>query len=633
MAKKKVTRQAKEHKEEEAAQTQDQSQTHQAKPMDDEPSKKLQNLKSLNSLLLKETFERRQQIESLEQAKQALEAKLTRSGKEKKALEAELTWVSEESFGLELEKSVVCAFWETQMVEIGAGFDGLVREKGEIEKVKCEREAEIGFLKKEANEQVANLEDERGRLSRVCRERDLLKNEIDGLVQESNGLRENVVEMEKRDKKNVEEIEKLKVECEGLLNEKSEREKAVGALKREKESVQGNLEQSVGVINSLRSEIEGVMRAKSEVERERTTQEVQIGELEKEVRELNGIVMTLRQEEEVLRAKVLELEKMIGEAMDKEKEMVMEINMLVEEKREKEQNIEKLKDQRDSVQRILDMTSKESEGRLQRIEELIREKNEIGEVKLTLESEIVEQNTEVDRLRNAISTLRESCRDEEEKNKQLVFEVGRFRDAFDRVTLEKDKVQKGFDEEKKKVKSMEVVVSEKEKRIEETVEELGQIKSERQNLIERNKAIESRVEVLMKEKELVQKKLVEAQRGIDDLRAKMESAGINSKRALGMMKNTAALVCHSTDDRDSKEEVVINEQKLEEEIQPYAVELDTIKNAFRNKEKMVEDMKKQLDFLQNSVAEAHRRKSFWTVVSSATTLVAAASVAYVARGR
>jgi hypothetical protein len=33
------------------------------------------------------------------------------------------------------------------VVEIGVGFDGLVKEKGEIEKVTCGREAEIGFLK------------------------------------------------------------------------------------------------------------------------------------------------------------------------------------------------------------------------------------------------------------------------------------------------------------------------------------------------------------------------------------------------------------------------------------------------------------------------------------------------------
>jgi hypothetical protein len=61
---------------------------------------------------------------------------------------------------------------------------------------------------------------------------------------------------------------------------------------------------------------------------------------------------------------------------------------------------------------------------------------------------------------------------------------------------------------------------------------------------------------------LIQKNLVEAIRGIDDLMAKIKSIYINSKRALKIVKNTAALVCHSIDDRDSKEKVVINEHKL-----------------------------------------------------------------------
>ena len=183
------------------------------------------------------------------------------------------------------------------------------------------------------------------------------------------------------------------------------------------------------------------------------------------------------------------------------------------------------------------------------------------------------------------------------------------------------------------MKNMEIVVSEMEQRIEGTVEELGRVRNERENLIERNKAVESHVEDLVKEKDLVHKSLVEAQRRINELKAKMESASINSERALSMVRSTAALVCDSRDDRDGKEEVIINGQKLEEEIEPYAAELDAIRNAFKNKEKIVEDTKKQVEFLQNSVANANKRKSFWTVVSSATTIFAAASVAYVARGR
>jgi hypothetical protein len=56
--------------------------------------------------------------------------------------------------------------------------------------------------------------------------------------------------------------------------------------------------------------------------------------------------------------------------------------------------------------------------------------------------------------------------------------------------------------------------------------------------------------------------LVEGIRGIDVLMANMESTDINLKRALRMVKNTASMACHSIDDRDSREKVVINEQKL-----------------------------------------------------------------------
>jgi len=43
---------------------------------------------------------------------------------------------------------------------------------------------------------------------------------------------------------------------------------------------------------------------------------------------------------------------------------------------------------------------------------------------------------------------------------------------------------------------------------------------------------------------------------------KMESTNIKSKQTLRMVKNTVSLVRYSTKDRDSKKEVVINEQKL-----------------------------------------------------------------------
>ncbi|GMY30831.1 major antigen-like [Fagus crenata] len=98
-------------------------------------------------------------------------------------LEVELTRVTDESVGLELEKNYGLCF-----LEIPDGFDGLVRDKVEVEKNEV---CEIVFLKKGVNELRANLENERSSLRRpVCLVRDLLKTEIDDLVEETKGLRD-----------------------------------------------------------------------------------------------------------------------------------------------------------------------------------------------------------------------------------------------------------------------------------------------------------------------------------------------------------------------------------------------------------------------------------------------------------
>ncbi|KAI4350012.1 hypothetical protein L6164_010543 [Bauhinia variegata] len=190
----------------------------------------------------------------------------------------------------------------------------------------------------------------------------------------------------------------------------------------------------------------------------------------------------------------------------------------------------------------------------------------------------------------------------------------------------------GFDEEQSKVKNLMLQVAEMEGKIEQTTAALGQMKSEREKLIEENKLMESRVDILLNEKDVVHKNLLEAQRDSDDLRAKIEFSSSNLNQALAMLKSTAAIVCHSKTGKGSAEELDVNGRKLEVEIQPYAEELDAIKNAFRNKNKMVEDMKQQLASLENSLAEAHKRKNFWTVISSATTILATALAAHVARG-
>ncbi|BFG37041.1 hypothetical protein CerSpe_233160 [Prunus speciosa] len=636
MAKKKVTHQPKDTKHE-AHQSQSHN-THQATTMDepsekvqnhthqatakDEPSEKVQNLKSLNSLLLKETFDRRQQVESLMQAKEGLESELTRFRVESKLLESELTGKSEENVGLELEKSVFCVFVLAQMGQ-------MVKEQVEIERAKSERDTEIAFLKREMNDLMGSLENEKVKLNRVCWERDVVKSDFDGLAEEANGLRLKVVEMEEKERFTEDEVEKLKIQCQGLVQEKAEKERAVEVVIREKDLAQRKHAESERVTEGLKKEIEEIVREKNEIEKEKHGQEVRLLRLENEVEHLSKVELNLRKEKELLHIKVLELEKSINEAMGKEEERERDIKALVEEKREKEHSIERLNEEVKSNKALLDMVTEELKNKEQRIKEMEQKKNEMEEAKVNQETEIAELNREVAEQRDIVSTLRNSCSGQEERNERLVSEVSQYKDAVDRVMQERSEAQKSLDGEKKKVEDLMLTISDREKTIKETEKELGKLRSERDNVSEKNKVMESRLESLVKEQDVMQKNLVEAQKKIHDWEAKFESEGAKLKRALTMLKNTAALVSSKS---EGKEEVVANDHKLGKEIQPYVVELDAIQNAFRNKEKMVGDLKQQVESL-HKVAEAQKKKSFWTLVSSATTIIAAASVAYVAKGR
>ncbi|PON72933.1 DNA repair protein XRCC4, C-terminal [Parasponia andersonii] len=598
----------------------------------DDSSDKLQSLKSLNSRLLKETYERRQQMDSLVQAKEALEAELNRKSQEKKGLETELTRASEKSVGLELEKGVLRVFVETQMAQMGVGFDGWEREKKvEIERVRSEKEVEIVSLKWEVSKLMGSLENERDKVSRVCRERDDLRKDFEGLVMEANGLKEKVVESEKRERLVKEEVEKLKGEFKGLMEVRVERERALEALKKEKVLAERKLVESEKLTGDTRSKTEQIAREKNEILRENSELEVQIGVLEKEVGQKNEVVLDLRREVELLRTKILESDKFIEENM---KEMEMEIKSLKEEKEENQQNIEKFRLKSYEVGVALKVANMEINDKEIRIEELVRTKNEIEEVNVGQESEILKLHNEVGELRDALFALRTSCRDEEEKNKQLLSEVSNHNDALDRATLQKEEAQRGFDEERKNVENLKLVISEGERRIEEIIKESQILRGEHEKLLDKTKATESRLESLVKERDTAQKSLLEVQSRMEEWKAKVESAGINSQRALAMLKKTAAMVSSQSEQcADGKKEVLIHERKLEEEVQPYVAELEAIHTAFKSKEKMVEDMKQQVEDLKRSAAEARKQKSFWTLITSATTIFAAASVAYAAKGR
>ncbi|TYH60019.1 hypothetical protein ES332_D08G263500v1 [Gossypium tomentosum] len=599
----------------------------------EDPKEKIQNLKSLNSLLVKEAFESRQQINSLVQAKEALEVELI----ERKKLEAE---ESEKNVSFELQNGLVSVYMVNQMKELGV-----------------ERETVIGALKNKVSGLMGSLEKERKMLSLVCEERDLVRNDFELQVNEDKLMKEKLTEMEGNERKFVEEIGKLKVEYDKLVWEKEELEKVKSSMVKDRNLLEKNMKDMAGKVEHLRRENGKVVREKKEIEIEKNEQRVKIDEMEKEMSE---VILSLRKEDGVLRSKIFELEKNCGEAMDREAERAIEIGALVEEKRAKERSIERLMEEKDFMSRSLEAIMVESEDRQRRIEKLLEEsdanrrvlemnekelrdmrkkikellgdKTEIEKAKIHGENENIKLHNEVSELRNIVHRLQEECLDHQKKKDELVSEVSRFKALVDQVTLERDNTLKGFDKEKHNGVSLRSKVSEMENMLKKTEEELARKRTEWQNLIEEKKEMGSHIGSLAEDKDRLHLELLERKRSFNDLRAKMESTTINYERALTLLKTTASLLCQSKDEK-LPEEAAIAEQKLEDEIELYAMELEAIKKAFKNKETVAQDLKQKVELMEKSMVEAQKKKSFWTLVSSATTLLAAITVAYAARGR
>ncbi|KAJ6413908.1 hypothetical protein OIU84_006666, partial [Salix udensis] len=282
MARKKVTHQTQDPKQQNP---QDQNQNlttqnqHQQPSMED-PNDRFQSLKTVNELLVKEAKQRRQQVESLVKAKEALEFELALDCKEKSRLENELGEISDGRLSLEWLN------WR--------------RGRGESE----------------------------------------------------------------------EEIKRLKKQYALLVKEIKGREKEIEELQGLRGLAENNLVEKVKEIEDLKREIGG-------------------GLLRKGMKLL---------EEGVLRGKSMELEKSLVLALEKEKAVAREIDGLLEEKKEKERTIVRLMEEKDDDCKYKIMVNAEIENKKGLIEKLLREKNEIEEVKLVKEGEIAKLHEEVGRL-------------------------------------------------------------------------------------------------------------------------------------------------------------------------------------------------------------------------------------------
>nr|XP_004230899.1 cingulin-like protein 1 [Solanum lycopersicum] len=621
----------------------------------EEASEKLENLKNLNSMLLKETIEKRQQVDSLVQAKGCLESELKRSNSEKSELQTELTQLSEQVVRLEIEKKLVSVFvavqigYHAEVIEserngfreqndvvekklksVEVEMRDVLREKGEIEKLLTEKESEIENLRKQLNAVADEVAHERNVLEGIRKEKDEIKMKLDAQIEEADGLRVRLVETEKREKEIEGEVGKLRVEYDALTEKIKDRESKIQSMVREKELVANSLLGSNKVIEELRGQIDGIVREKEGIEVERNAEMKKNGELQNTVAGLDDMVLSLQKEEAKLRENLAGLEKKCLEGLRKEEEMEKRINELVKGNNEKDIRVENLIEEKALVEKELDKALKQLDVEKKKVEQTVTAKNEMEEAKVGRETEIVELQKQLAEFKNSISELEVSCNGQNEKVKNLESEVGKYKAAFGRVTLEKDERQKRFVDEEQNGINMKKQIEEMEDHIQKIVKEVEQTKADYLNAVREKKELETQCQVLNKEIAFAQTSLGETEKKISDMQCKVELANSNSEEILNALRTAAGSI--RSDGEGESGSVVGEKQMNGEDVKPYEAELEAITNAIKSKENKVEEMQRQVEFLQFSVAQAQNKKNFWTMLSSATTLFAAISLAYVARG-
>ncbi|XP_076905104.1 uncharacterized protein LOC143560765 [Bidens hawaiensis] len=553
---------------------------------DDAASEKLHNLQSLNSLLLKETVERRHQVDSLTQANSCLESELTRCVSELNALNE----LNEQTVRLEIERGV-----EYRVLEVRAGemvkrisdleldLSRVVDEKKAVELVKESKESEIGLMASRLSKVECEIGEVRIELSRVCEERDEIRCDR---VWVEDALRAN-------------EAEKKSVEAK------------VGLVLKEKELVEKRLVEANGLVDGLKMDLDKMSERKMSVEEDRDL-------LLKKVNEL-------REGKAELVNKVADLEKKCVASLDNEANVRARVDVLEKEKEKMGVEIRKVNDEKSLVAKDLGEALNNLRKVNVDISRLVSEQTEINDARNRAETDVIKLKQQVEELENAVEKLEKQSVVRIDRIKQLESENSRHVAAYDRVTNERNSAVSSLDAETLKVKRLSDTVSKMENDVEDMKKKLSKMQKETEKLVAEKKGLENKRQALENDIQTVKKSLAKTQKEHDDAKSKLRVSEANTKRMLKILKKTS-LICNSKGDGD-----IDKETEFGEEIKYHVTEVEAIRKAFKDKESIMDEMKKQVEQLKVRVAKADKGKSFWTIVSSATTFLAAVSLAYAAR--
>lgn len=557
---------------------------------------KLKSLQSLNTMLLKETVLKREEIDGLKAEVEALKA-------ETAVVREVVTVYMEEQVVRVLRREKEAA--EKRLEEVEREMGEVVKERDEVEKLKFDGDYEIGLMKKLEIDLRNEIRREKEGASKAIRERNELRNEASLMTEELEGLKGRLEVSAKA----LEEKEK---EGEMLRSELSLMGKSCEELRKE--------------IEGLRWEMELVSKSNEGLCKERDEKNVRVSELEKEVEELNGAVLRVRkEEEEEWRARFMELEKGNAGTLVELEEVKRGLSDLMEERVEKEREIERLIGEKSIVEARLGEVEKELELAKQVGEELVETRSKLEEMKHGLS---VSQDALIE-AQEELSSLKESYTSNLEDNQRLASEIDHHENELVRVTSERDAVKRTLDEEKKNGMMLRVKVSEISKKMEETAKVIEDLRAASDTLVGEKKEIENKHSKLMEDKEKLDKDCAGYKGLVKELEESMRAKTEMLELVVAMVRKTVGQLSMESEKKSENEGIKING-----EVEPILVELEAMRSVFKRKEEKVGEIQQKMESLHSCLLEEKKKKSFWTLVSSATTILAAVvSFAYASRVR
>ncbi|KAI3499734.1 hypothetical protein L1887_35543 [Cichorium endivia] len=598
--------------------------------VEETPAQKIVKLKSLNALLLKETVERRHQVDSLAKSNGHLESELSRSVMDNGLLKSEMNGLTEKAVMLEIEKGLVSVVVVTQVNQLAeekiesfkemiGSLEGdlkrVLEEKSEIEKSKSDYESEIIALNSRLDELMAEIDEERGVSSRVCDERDELMAHLGDRIQEVGELKLKVAEAEKTEARISEELMELKAKHDVLLQQNSLNSQLIDSITSEKDLIQAKLVESNGQIDDLKRNIDDLLEQKKATENQKSSHERNNEELQTMVSELKDLIENMKNDELELLEKLTDLEKKYASSSENEVVLKNEINGFVEEKKETNERIKSLENEKSSVLKDFEDAMKELHHQKLTIEQIVQEKNELQDAKVQGETEIVKMKEQLFTFQDTISSLQNSSLDETQKLKQLESEVSHYKDSLNQATIERDEALKNLEQQEAIKTEFHHKITQMENQIKELHEDLTNKTTENSKNLQEKNELENHCAELAKNISVLETKLAETREEFDETKNRFELAKDKSNRVLITLKRTLSG----------------HDEKLDLD-KDHVTEVEEIKRVFKEKDIKVEEMKRQLELITNTAEEVRKEKSFWALVSSATTLLAAAvSVAYVAR--